>query len=1131
MQTSMSITAHRVGSKARHCSAALSLCLLLAGLCCAAAHNARSQTPKASQARPAELEEAERLTRRARQLYGEGKYDEAIQAAESALALREKALGPEHPDVAAALNNLAFLYDAKRDYAKAEEVYLRSLAIYEKALGPEHPRVANSLNNLAALYYAKGDYAKAEPLYLRSLAAYEKAYGPENPDVAAGLNNLATLYYEKREYAKAEPLYLRALAFLEKTLGPQHPDVINTVSALAMLYEAKGDYAKAEPLFVRTLAFREKAFGPEHVEVANTLGALASLYRVTGDYTKAEPLSLRALSIYEKALGPGHRDVATALNNLGLLYSRVGDDAKAEPLYLRALSISEKVLGPEHPDVGHTLNNLAVLYKEKGDYAKAEPLYLRALAISEKAFGPEHVEVAISLNNLGLLYREKGDDARAEPLYLRALSVYEKGLGPDHPRVAATVNNLASLYYARGNYTRAEQLFMRSLALYEKALGAEHPSVALSLNNLGLVQVAKGDYGKAESLYLRSLAAYEKALGPNHPDSANTLNNLASFYEARGDYARAVQLSARAEAVRERNLSLALAAGSERQKLAYLAKLLGETDAIVSLHARSAPSDPQALELAFRTVLRRKGRALDAMSDQVASLRKRLDPRDREILDQLSAAQSQLSALLLSDPGGTAPEEHRAAANRLGEEVEQLQDAVSRRSSEFGAQVQPVTVERVRQALPAGAALVEFFSYQPFDTKAKTEAERFGPPRYVAYVLRGSGEPRWVDLGDAGAVDAGVGLLRAALGVPTSKDVTAAARSLDERVMRPVRKLLGDARQVFVSPDGALNLVPFAALVDEQGKYLVETYSLTYLTSGRDLLRLQVSAESREPPLVIADPLFGTAGPAAGGAPGGSAGSEGRRSGDMGGMQFIRLPGTAEEAQALGATLPGARVLTRASATESAIKQVSGPRVLHVATHGFFLPGRLMRDEEVSRRNGTPGVGSVQPAPPENLLLRSGLALEGANGRRGGRGEDGVLTALEATALDLSGTKLVVLSACETGVGEVLIGEGVYGLRRALVLAGSESQIMSLWRVSDEATKDLMVSYYKRLRAGEGRTEALRRVQLEMLRGGGQTAGGPQRGLSDKLTKKADRSHPYFWAAFIQSGDWRPIAGQVRSAK
>jgi CHAT domain-containing protein len=238
------------------------------------------------------------------------------------------------------------------------------------------------------------------------------------------------------------------------------------------------------------------------------------------------------------------------------------------------------------------------------------------------------------------------------------------------------------------------------------------------------------------------------------------------------------------------------------------------------------------------------------------------------------------------------------------------------------------------------------------------------------------------------------------------------------------------------------------------------------------------------------------------------------------------LPGTAQEAKALGDVLSGVKLWTGAQATEAALKQVSGPSILHIATHGFFLPdqaqafGESARGIIVSTQTQTGG---------ENPLLRSGLALAGVNQHQSGAGEDGVLTALEATGLDLWGTKQVVLSACETGLGEVKNGEGVYGLRRALVLAGSESQVMSLWAVSDAATRDLMADYYKRLQAGEGRTEALRQVQLTMIKSAAPTAPSAQQrdvGIEQRQkTPLEDRSHPFYWASFIQSGEWRSLSG------
>jgi tetratricopeptide (TPR) repeat protein len=310
---------------------------------------------------------------------------------------------------------------------------------------------------------------------------------------------------------------------------------------------------------------------------------------------------------------------------------------EAIPLVERWLAIVENVLGPEDHNVATVLNNLAYLYEEKGDYTKAEPLFQRALAINEKALGPQHPDVAQSLNNLGTLYYNQGDYAKAEPFLQRALAVDEKALGLQHPFVATYLNNLAALYFDKGDYVKAEPLYQRALAIREKTLGPEHSDVARLLNNLAELYRAKGGYTKAEPLFQRSLQIKEKSLGPEHPDIATTLNNLAALYEAQNITAKAVARRTQATNISEHNIVLNLAIGSERQKLLFLDGYSRETNDVISLHIRSAPSDQSALRLALTTVLRRKGRALDAMAESIAALRRRLNPEQQNLLDRLTA--------------------------------------------------------------------------------------------------------------------------------------------------------------------------------------------------------------------------------------------------------------------------------------------------------------------------------------------------------------------------------------------------------------------------------------------------------------------------------------------------------------
>ncbi|HSR77339.1 MAG TPA: CHAT domain-containing tetratricopeptide repeat protein [Xanthobacteraceae bacterium] len=341
-----------------------------------------------------QTKEAQALNKQYLKLYEQGRYSEAIPLAQRVLAIVEKSLGPNHPDVGTLLYDIATLYYAQGRYAEAEALFKRSLAIGEKSFGPDNPRVASVLSNLAALYDRQGRYADAEPLNKRSLSVYEKSLGPNHPDVGQSLNNLATLYYHQGRYAEAEPLFKRSLAIREKSLGPNHPDVATSMTNLAELYSTQGRYAEAEPLHKRSLAIVEKSLGPNHPDVAESLNNLAGLYDDQGRSAEAEPLYRRSLAIWEKSLGPGHPSVATLLINLAGLYSAQGRYADAEPLLKRSLSIREKSLGPDHPNVGRSLNNLAGLYKDEGRYVDALPL---VRAATERGYVNQAVHLSVLL--------------------------------------------------------------------------------------------------------------------------------------------------------------------------------------------------------------------------------------------------------------------------------------------------------------------------------------------------------------------------------------------------------------------------------------------------------------------------------------------------------------------------------------------------------------------------------------------------------------------------------------------------------------------------------------------------------------------------------------------------------------
>ena len=705
--------------------------------------------------------------------------------------------------------------------------------------------------------------------------------------------------------------------------------------------------------------------------------------------------------------------------------------------------------------------------------------------------GQEQLAKAKQLTQQVIELYKQGKYSEAIPLAKEALRIRQQVLGEEHPSVATSLHNLAALYNSMRRYKDAEPLYTEALEMYRRFLGKEHPDVALSLNNLGSLYNSMGRYEQAEPLLTEALAMRRRLLGNEHPYVATSLNNLASLHHSRGKIELALEFLEAGLDIQEHNLERYLVSGAEKQKRDYMKTISGTTDVAISLHLNSASDDERAAGLALTTILRRKGRLLDFLTHSQELLRQRLDRQSQKLLDQLNDTRTQIANLTYNRPDKLPLEEYRTRLNKLTNQEQQLVAKISRRSREFAQINQPVTIDTIQQFIPEDTALVEFVEYRPLNPQKGS----FGSPRYAAYVLRSQGSPQGIDLGEVDALKPlwetlELSLQDKELPIPLFKQ---AARKVDEKLMAKVRPLLGDSRRILLSPDSYLNLIPFEALVDEDNRYLVESYGFTYLTSGRDLLRLSNSNPKLTQPVLLGAPDFeNSAQISALGEENQIVATRSLRQLNPSQWGLSPLPGTLEEVNAIAQML-GVEPLLGAKANEAVLKQVNRPRILHIATHGFFQERPNSKDEVI--------LG-------DNFLLWSGLALAGIKDNKlDNKLEDGIFTALEATGLNLSGTKLVVLSACDTGLGNISAGEGIYGLRRALVIAGSESQVISLWKVDDRATKDLMVAYYQGLQDNQGRSEALRRIQLQMLGTG-------------------DYQYPYYWASFIPSGNWGSMAGE-----
>jgi tetratricopeptide (TPR) repeat protein len=1013
------------------------------------------------------------LSDQVEQLTKQGKYDEALPLAREALKVAENTFGSENLNRANALDHLGTVYWGIGKYADAEQLYKRAIAIREQILGPENPDVAGSLSNLAVIYSFEGRYGEAEPVYKRALAIREKELGPEHPDVAGSLNNLANFYQEQGRYAEAEPLHKRALAIREKELGPEHPDVARSLNNLANVYGGQGRYAEAEPLFMRALAIWEKVLGPEHPTVSNILTNLANVCRYQGRY------------------------------------------AEAEPLYKRALAIREKALGADHPYLAQSLNNLADLYQEQGRYAEAEPLHKRALAIREKALGPDHPEVARSSNDLGTFYGSQGRYAEAEPLLKSSLAIREKGLGPEHPDVAASLSNVANVYDGQGRYPEAEPLYKRALAIREKALGPEHPDVAGTLYNLANIYTSQELYAEAEPLYKRALAILEKT--PQHPVVTWSLSGLALLYRNEGNYAEADRLYRRAFENLSRQLEYSFTYMSERDRLSFLNMTSGAFPTYFSFCAVAKGIDPGLAGRMYDGLLLEKG----IVANSVAALRAQIaTSTDKESLaqfDQLSAKRRQLAALLTI--GLVNRDEWRKTVEQLQKDSNDLEQELVRRSGALAGQKKLAEAkwQDVQKALGKQDAAVEFVRFAYHDGKRLTDNAK-----YAALVVTPDATmPQLVLLGDADKLE-DIPLKEYRYGAGLRKTAPSSSQpSFYDSFWKPLETTLGGAKRVYVSPDGVLNQVSLGVVRDDRDRLLMQKYDLRIVSSTKDLLREKRVSQAQTATLV-GNPKFDLS------AAEEQAALENSHPKRVAGLEVAQnlsaqtlgrgvsrdencpnrppdgflcpLPGTETEVASIQALLQksGWQVsppYTGERALKEVVRSVQHPRVLHIATHGFFEP-----DQDVPKGD--------RPTAREDPMLRSGLLLAGADRTLKGEPtppdlDNGVLTAFEASSLDLQGTELVVLSACETGLGEVQNGEGVFGLRRALQEAGAQSVLMSMWSVPDRETQELMTLFYERWLGGKEKAVALREAQMEMRK---------------RVKKRYHQDLPFYWGGFVLVG-------------
>ena len=945
----------------------------------------------------------------------------------------------------------------------------------------------------AQVLAAQGRNLEALPLARQALAQREAALGPDHEDVAWSLVQVARLLNETDGHVQAEPLLLRAMARFQ-ALGNVRGegDAADALSDTFFYREPKVALTWAQKAMELRRACGDR---PGQAQTLKNLGNL--LFR-QGRMLQARDTFGQALAVLEaQGLKAGQAEVLT---NLGMATDALGERSAALVYLERALKLHREEGNPRMEAV--TLNRFAAILAENGDRAASIEHLERCLALFRQT-GFKAGE-ASARNNLATNYQALGDPAAARVHFEAAR---ELSLALDNPGDAAIAFiNLAAVHEALNEDDLAMASLEKGLALLRKAgnkrtegaalvkvarlhlrarrLDAARACLDQALALLRPVQDKAGEAGALRTLghvlsmqgrHAEALPILEQALALNRSvfnrnQETKALESLARVLPALGRLREGTdrfrELVALQDGMREASFPIL----TEAQKLAY-AKTFEATRFEFIAHAMQ---EPEAVQGAFDAWLSHKGAVLDAQEQVQRAILQSRDAGVRELALAVTGARRQLAALAKGRPRGLARADYEKQLKDLQARRDGLEQDLARKSRLFaaGEASRRMNTATLSKLLPAGAAYLDFARIVPFAFNGPAA------PRYAAFVLRaGAQHPSLVDLGPADPTDAEVAALLE--GLKAGRAVEEDLQALHSRLLAPLEGALAGATTFVVSPSGALNLVPFELLGPRGGRILMDRGPLSYVTAGRDLARFATLHRPKGALVLLDDPDFDL----------------GLQAGEHAPLPgaFAPLPGTRLEARAIAKAFPARKVVRMEgkAAGEQAILGLQAPWALHLATHGYFLPTRSRIAVELEDA-GTP------PAGLENPMLRSGLALAGANAALL-RGQDaGLLSAEKVQGLDLAETSMVVLSACNTGVGGIRDTEGVFGLRRAFVLAGAQTLVASLWPVPDGATRALMTAFYQALARGRSKAEALRDA---------------------KLALRTRSPHPRAWAGFILVGN------------
>lgn len=924
-----------------------------------------------------------------------------------------------------------------------------------------------------------------------------------------------------KQYKEAIPHFEELMEVSRKTMGEYNPNYADLVINAAMVYQNAGDYEKAEDLYKKGIRIATIFLGEDHAYVISALNNLGKLYE-NGliQFEDAEQTYKKVYEIRKKSLGEIHPNTATSLQRLATLYGRTGKLKEAEELTIKAIDIIEKSLGKEHYLLVTPYNELANIYQSMARYAKAEELYKRALKMYEKNsqfFDSKRLDgfnIGSILHNLAVLYADTDRVDEAESLYKNAIQKKKEALGENHPAITVSMKGLATIYYKKGMISEAERLIRKIIDIQKEQFGENHINTLSTMNTLGFYLMKKGEYEEAERIFQRFYDYLKNKFGENSTHVANQaiyLSLIFSKLDRNKEAYAMIKQSVNTSILRKEYIFSFL---SEREKMNYIKKIKGQPSLYIWHTQKHFGNDDSMVTDAFNYWLKWKGSVLESQSRYTNAIYFSKDPVINEKFEKLKNVKRRLARLYISDAYVSA-EDYIKQIKKLEEEKEALEVELSKLSKDFALEKMAgkADAKKISEILPEGSVYMDFIRIDIYDFTQ----QQFGKPRYLLFLLIPDKQPlvKLIDIANSEDVDKHIKAYLHEMNavkignLPDAEILNAKAKAIYELVLKPAESYFKNKRHLFISPDANLNLIPFEVLINSEGKYLTEDYLISYIEAGRDIVRFTDTAKSKGSALIMADPDYDM----------GMDEKEkivkemditetrvrGAVSKDMLKMRFSRLPDTKQEADAIEKIIKDRLKISvdnyqNKKALEEVLFKVEYPKILHIATHGYFVSdeevkGKDLRGVEIKFKSD---FAEDNYLTIENPMLRSGIVFAGVNTSLKEGRDDGIISAEKILGLKLKGTELVVLSACETGSGDVQNGEGVFGLKRSFILSGAKTVITSLWSVPSVETTELMTDFYTIMSEGKTKAMALRLAKLEMMK---------------------KKSNPFYWGAFIISGN------------